>query len=250
MDELLFSDEDRELVERSLEYLRDIPVSSAYNYFNEENGLYCIYVDDEEFDDAKEHLLRFLKGELHEVEDELSEEDISQTKKDLEASDAAAAEYNDIDEKYNDTKSSAHILIGFGLAGIIALALEFFDIYTIPVASNIKPLFYITMLVMFTAFFVGGLLSLRSAARIKEKSNFIKELKSQVCYFVSHDISKASIDEQLDTSDTLTGEDLYFARCNLIRKAMSAGFADTDKAYLDAMVDDAYQRLYEEDEQK
>lgn len=250
MDELLFSDEDRELVERSLEYLHNISVSSAYDYFNEEEGLYCIYVDDHEFDDAKEHLLHFLKKELREIEEDISEEDIAQEKKESELSASAAAEYNNIDEKYDDTKSSAHILIGFGLAGIIALALEFFGIYTIPVASNIKPLFYITMFVMFAAFFIGGLLSLRSAARIKEKSDFIKELKSQIHYFASHDISKDSIDAQLDSSDTLSAEDLYFARCSIIRKALSAGFSDIDKSYLDAMTDDAYQQLYGDELQK
>lgn len=243
MDELLFSDEDRELVERSLEYLHSISISSAYDYFNEEEELYCIYVDETEFDDARERLLHFLKSELHEIDEDPSEADILQKKKDSEASVAATAEYNNIDEKYYDTKSSAYILIGFGLVGLIALALEFFGIYTIPVASNIKPLFYITMFIMFAAFFAGGLLSLRSAARIKEKSNSIKELKSQVRYFVSHDISKDLIDGQLDIS-SLSGEDLYFVRYGIIRKAISKGFSGMDKSYLDAMTDDAYQQLY------
>lgn len=235
MELLLFGDPDKKIVEESLVFLKDAGYEEACLRHDESESMYEIYIPEEQFEEARQELLGYLQSELAE----------SELTSDGEAAAVKQTSYKDLSEHYKEEHSSAWMLVIFGIVGLIALGLEMAGVFTIPVASNIKPIFYLVMTAMFVTFTVGGFLSFRTAARIKQEAESTANLYEQLQYYASNDISREQVDASIEDFETLTDEERYFARAAYIRKAVSEAFSSTNPAYLDAMVEDVIHLLYD-----
>lgn len=235
MELLLFSDPNKEIIDESLTFLKDAGYEDASIRRAESESMYEIYIPEEQFDEARQELLDYLQSELE--ESALTTED-----------DPAAVKqksYKDLSENYKEENSSAWMLVIFGIIGLIALGLEMAGVFTIPVASNIKPVFYLVMAAMFITFTVGGFLSFRTAARLKQEAESTSNLYEQLKYYASNDISPEQVDASITDLETMSEEERYFARAAYIRRAVSEAFSSTNPAYLDAMVEDVIHLLYD-----
>lgn len=147
-------------------------------------------------------------------------------------------------DKYKDLHSSSLSLIIVGVLGDIFLILNALDVLPIHFAfeglSGI--LFYIVMGTLLNVFLIGGIVSLKSAGKIKSEIKSEEDFTSSVISYITDTYTKNSIDEHFSSTDEAN---LYFEREAFIKKAISDKFGELDEAYLDKLIEDIYQQIFE-----
>ncbi len=147
-------------------------------------------------------------------------------------------------DKYKDLHSSSLSLIIVGVLGDIFLILNALDVLPIHFAfeglSGI--LFYIVMGALLNVFLIGGIVSLKSAGKIKSEIKSEEDFTSSVISYITDTYTKDSIDEHFSSTDEAN---LYFEREAFIKKAISDKFGELDEAYLDKLIEDIYQQIFE-----
>lgn len=101
-------------------------------------------------------------------------------------------------------------------------------------------LFYIVMGTLLNVFLIGGIVSLKSAGKIKSEIKSEEDFTSSVISYITDTYTKDSIDEHFSSTDEAN---LYFEREAFIKKAISDKFGELDEAYLDKLIEDIYQQF-------
>lgn len=154
-------------------------------------------------------------------------------------------DFRTFQEKYDDAKSSAYMLICFGGIGLLVLILEILGVYTFPIASSVKILFYVTMSLLFLGFIVGGISSFKTAKNYQELAYEAAHLIKNLDYFLTHDISAEQIDTSIPDFSSLSEDEIYFARSMYLTNCIQSMFSEENPAYYDTMLEYVYQKLYE-----
>ncbi len=176
--------------------------------------------------------------ELEESEDE--ENLVIRTKK--------AGVYQDSAQLSSENKSSAYVLLGVGIVGIIVLILIMLDIIPIYFSLTSKIITSSVMGTLFIVFIVMGILSLKNAKKFEElavtEGDLSKEIISYcLTNFFAETIDKSLFDEEWENSPE---EVKYFKRIEYIRSLIMKQFMNLDDEYVDHMCDEVYTKLYEE----
>lgn len=147
-------------------------------------------------------------------------------------------------DKYKDLHSSSLSLIIVGVLGDIFLVLNTLGLLPIHFAfeglSGI--LFYVVMGTLLNVFLIGGIISLKSAVKIKGEIQSEEDFTHSVINYIIDTYTKDSIDENFSLTDEAS---LYFERESFIKKAISDKFGELDEAYLDKLIEDIYQQIFE-----
>lgn len=147
-------------------------------------------------------------------------------------------------DKYKDLHSSSLSLIIVGILGDVFLILNVLDVLPFHFAfeglSGI--LFYTVMGTLLNVFLIGGIVSMKSANKIKGEIQSEEDFTDSVINYIIETYTKDFIDEHFSSSDEAS---LYFEREAFIKKAISDKFGELDEAYLDKLIDDLYQKIFE-----
>lgn len=95
---------------------------------------------------------------------------------------------------------------------------------------------------LLNVFLIGGIVSLKSAGKIKSEIKSEEDFTSSVISYITDTYTKDSIDEHFSSTDEAN---LYFEREAFIKKAISEKFGELDEAYLDKLIEDIYQQIFE-----
>ncbi len=147
-------------------------------------------------------------------------------------------------DKYKDLHSSSLSLIIVGILGDIFLILNILDVLPFHFAFEGLSviLFYTVMGTLLNVFLIGGIVSMKSANKIKSEIQSEEDFTDSVINYITETYTKDSIDEHFSSSDEAG---LYFEREAFIKKAISDKFGELDEAYLDKLIEDIYQKIFE-----
>ncbi len=148
--------------------------------------------------------------------------------------------YEKHSRKYQDTKDSAIALLLVGGFDLLFLVLVFFRI--LPIALEPFSFSFISTAVLGLIFISFGLLSLLKSQKLKVEAEKEDAATAAVSKWLEEHID-ASI---VDTSENLSEADLYFLRCQRIKELLSKNFPDADEDYLDVVLDENYDKLFDE----
>lgn len=206
-----------------------------------EDGI-CVLISKEEAKDAhKLSLIFFQEMDKEMGEKSSSSEPLSHSAQ----SNTPSSHYRKKSEKYEDLKSSAFTLLLIGTVGIVFILLNAFGI--LPIKFQLSNfMFYGVLSLMFFAFIVFGIFTLRNAKKIKgeveEETIFIRQITD---WFLSSYTAEFIDDHSLTKMDNLE-EVKYFKRTDYIKKELMFKFPNLDDVFLEDIVDVFYQKLYEE----
>lgn len=243
----IFSNENEEISLRIYNILKDSDIESAEYFFDEDDLLYHIYVKNYDDIASKEIIISVIqnfidKGEfadellsLEESEDELMSDlnNFSGNNTDV---------YVSAKDKYNNLISSAYSLLFVGILGIIFLLLENFGVFSLNLSGSTRPLFYITMSILFVIFIIMGFFSLKNAAKSKAQISIEDTLKHDILLYLNSELDLNNIPGTNDHG--LTSEELFLIRTSYLKNTIMKTFSITDESFADYLLDSEYNNLF------
>lgn len=203
---------------------------------NESQTNYDVYPTETFNQEVSFAILTFFKHKKEDALDNASEEEIEEFEEDR--------VYLSSKERSGDFKSSAYTLITVGFAGLVFEILVITGLIPVHLEGLGSILTYGTLSLMFIAFIIFGILSIKSSKKIDvvaEKENSDTELLDG---FFKDTLTKEKIDEQFADVEE-SEEKMYFYRTKYMKEQIKEAFPEMDEAFIDYYIDEHYSSLYE-----
>lgn len=146
--------------------------------------------------------------------------------------------------KAKEYESTAYLLIILGFVGMVVMLLGYLDYLSLPF-SNLS---YIALGLFFLLFLLFGIQSLSSSKRLKEKGTTEERLEEELKNYLKTEYNKDYLDEKVQNSlgeHAVSEEILYFKRIEIMKEDVLLQYPAMDESFLDAILDEHYQELYE-----
>lgn len=153
--------------------------------------------------------------------------------------------YQNSAQKAEDNKSSAYMLLIFGVLGIIAIILILAGV--IPLYQNAVMTRYFVcgvMGVLFLLFIISGIVSMKNFKMLSVKAASEDSLAEEITKWCTENLNAEQIDEGLFTSEEIPEEQKYFRRVDKMKQLIQAQFMNLEDSFLDHFIDDYYQNLF------
>ncbi len=247
--QVLICSADENTIQKLAKYLEfsDIPVD--IRLCNEQDGETELYVSPKHEELAKRAVRIFFMEEQAFEDVEAKENEESDNCSETEASETcrtgkSTLVYQNRQDKADEFKSSGIVLLAVGILGILFMLGVDFGI--LPLKLNNLIMMNIIMNALFVFFVIFGVYSLKGAKKYAceavEERNTTKEIKSWVLEHLSAD----EIDEKSGCNkQSESDEILYFKRYAYLKKTISDKYINLDEDYLEQLVENLYQELYE-----
>lgn len=173
-----------------------------------------------------------------------TEEASDETEKKAEPVPAVFVKASDKAENY---RSSAYALLAVGILGVLAIILIAVGVIPLNIASNIKVISFITMMLLFVIFIVMGAKAFADAKKYEAMAKQEEEATEGMQTWFLGTYTKQSLDDAAGISEgsELAEEVLYFKRSAFIRQKLTEQFGELEPSYLEKNVEDLYTEIYE-----
>ncbi len=229
--------EDGDVADKLMEYLEFSGIEKAVK--KEENGTYVITVPKEQFNQAE----KFLRGFLLAMKEssEQKQQAVSVSSEDMESD----TDYNYTDEEsgktytkkadeYKDAKFSGMTFIIFGIIGIAYITLCKFGI----IPLNYSNIIFICLLCMFSAFLIGGAVSIAKSKKIKSQIGEEESLTSELKLWIDKNVTGEMVESWKDKS--VSDEENELIVLSNLRKKLVNYYSQLDISYLEMVADEYF----------
>lgn len=224
---------EKEWAEELLKFLEYSHIKGGYIEYNQEALLYEI----------------FIPGKVEKQATKLTNA-FKQSKKEGDSKnskDNGPGVYINREDKLKDLNSTAYTFLLVGFVGLVVVILGALGVINFYLASNIKYLMYLVMGTLFIIFIIIGFYSMKSAREITEEAKEESELTYDIMDWFKKNFIADDIDEAvpIDLSAEPLEEIKYYKRCEEIKNILEKTYGELEEAYLDKIVDDIYNQLYD-----
>ncbi len=147
-------------------------------------------------------------------------------------------------EKHSELLSSGYSLLMAGGLGLAFILLCVLKVVRLPIEEFSRGVMEIVLAVLCFVFIGAGLYCLSSAKTIKELATKEDKLTSDITYWFKKSFDTYVIDTDID--ENLSEEIKYFKRCEAMKKIIKQTYGELNEGYLDRLIDELYQYLYED----
>ena len=152
--------------------------------------------------------------------------------------------YQDSSERASDNRSSAWILLGLGILGLVVVVLGVTKI--LPLRSGNPYLLYGVMGAIFILFVVAGVVSMKNARIFEKKAESENSLRQTLLDWCRENLNAADIDAAVCAGEA-SKEIAYFRRSSYIKERLNHQFVNLNQGFLDRFIDDyVYEEIFEE----
>lgn len=237
---------EKEQMERLQRFLVFSNIHSAKVQFDEEEGVFELYVGKDDKERASKAAGIFLQQE----EEERLKEILPQDDKEIPGypmpSPAAKGIYENSAKRAEENRSSGYMLLIVGGLGLAAVILIFLGIIPINMSVMNRYMTCGVMSGLFILFIVMGILSMKSSKVLAQKAEKENSLSSEIKKWCEENLTAESVDTGLfDEGDTEEEEIKYFKRVEKMKSQISYQFLNLDEGFLDSFVDEYYPRVFE-----
>lgn len=155
--------------------------------------------------------------------------------------------YVDSEARAEDNFSSAWTLILVGVVGLILMILVFAGVIPFPVYGAGKYLIEGVLTLFCVVFVVTGIISFKKGKTYSTEASAEKAQKQRIIDFCKENEIAAKINDAIgEMINTMTQEELYFKRSEMLKSAVFTNFKDMGIEYLDHITDELYDSLFED----
>lgn len=155
--------------------------------------------------------------------------------------------YRNSAEQAEENRSSAYMLLIIGILGLAAVLLILTGVIPLYRSASItKYLVCGVMGAMFVLFIIFGFVSMKSFRVLSVKAKSENSLVEEITGWCEMNLRAEEIDAALSMSHDLSDEQKYFLRTDKMKQLIQDKFINLDEAFLDHLIDDYYQELFED----
>lgn len=236
----VYYDKDEDYLNKLCEFLTENGVDNVSVSFSSEKNTFVLSTDTSSKNKATTLLNLYFEDELKQ-EPELSDE-YEDTAPHISDKPASHAPYVKKADKYKDLRSSGIALITIGILGDIYMVLNALSLTPIKFEGISSVLFYIVMGTLFNVFLLGGILSFRSASRIRGDIGQEETLTENILNYITTEFPKEFFEKKFKDIDETN---IYFERTDFIRTEITKKFGELEESYLDNLIEQIYQTTFE-----
>lgn len=240
----VYYDENIEYLEKLKSFLIENEIENVSINFEEDRNLYSLCTDTSSKYKATTLLNILFKEEL---EKEANEDNDNSDLSDIENvsdiySNKKQAKYKNALTKYNDYLGTGILNTIIGFLGDLIFILDLFNIRSVgSIIANIG------MLVVFNFFFISGIYYLVKSQKVKPEIATEGKLTDDIMSFIIQNYDKTYIDDKItENNQNLDENTIYFERTAFLNKEIKNKFDNIDDAYLENLIEQLYERLFEE----
>lgn len=157
------------------------------------------------------------------------------------------AKYMDSAERAEDNRSSAWTLLLVGGIGLVVLVLGFFGIIPLPISGFSKYMFCGVLIVLCIIFIIAGFISLKKSKVYSEAAVTEKNNKQQIIdWCMENEIADKINNSLMNEVPDMSEEEKYFKRADRLKQVVFSQFQSMSIEFLNDVVDDIYDSLFEE----
>ncbi|MCR5720713.1 MAG: hypothetical protein K6F84_09105 [Lachnospiraceae bacterium] len=243
----LYFGEEKDLLEIKEYLLKNNAITDADVRFDSEDSQYELLVEADSMDEAKKMLRVYFMDKLSKEAANTEEE--TTDKEDCDSCECnKSSVYVSSKAKAEDFSSSAWSLIIVGAVGLICLLLSVKGVINISLSNPV--LFYSVLGIMFIAFIIAGISSMKRSKELGVKGEEEEKLIKDVTEFGHKELDKESLLKEAGES-LKDGADSYFVKYELIKNELTKHFPEASESIIDHVIDtDLYDFLFEDMEDK
>ncbi len=143
------------------------------------------------------------------------------------------------EEQYRDLKSSASTFIFVSILGLVIFILNAAGIISIFAG----PMPYIVMSLLFIGFLYVGFSSYVKAQKVEKEIDGENNVTQSINDWLSQNVTAEQLDTLTDPNET--DEIRFFHKLEKMKELITAEFGDLDEGYLDLLVEEYYNNIFE-----
>lgn len=172
------------------------------------------------------------------------------------------AVYENSAAKAEDNKSSAYLLLLFGVVGMTIMILGIAGVLPLKLNGISKYMTYGIMSTLFLLFIVMGMVSMKSYRIFSKKAESEHSLRSTMEKWCCSNFSSEELDNELfvrengsvseeamqaarEVWECTPEEEMYFKRVSLMKEKIQKQFLNLDEGFLEHFVDELYGEIFE-----
>lgn len=152
--------------------------------------------------------------------------------------------YMNNEERAEENRTSAYTLLTVGILGLIVVICVFFGIIRISLSVFSRYMICGVMGVMFLLFIVMGIISLRNFKVFKKRAVKENNLTEEIRRWLLENVDPDAVDRELSLEE-LPDEIKYFQRFDHVKNTLQQKFVNLDEAYVERLVEEMYEQLFE-----
>lgn len=227
-----------ENLEEILDNIKKAGIESAIVKQRQEDEQYELFVDEKERDKTVKTIQLFLQAQK-----ELSEGE-TENNRNINVMPERYEEYVSAKDKAKEMKSSAIMLMIFGIAGFIVLILMITKVLPFGFGSGGVAIFcYGVMGGFFSLLFGSGIVSLNSSKKMSMKSNEEDSLTKEAKEWANQTFTVENLERVIKYNGD--SNQMYFIRIDFMKRTMMQKFPKLPESFVDKFIEDKYEELYD-----
>lgn len=227
-----------ENLEEILDNIKKAGIESAIVKQRQEDEQYELFVDEKERDKTVKTIQLFLQAQK-----ELSEGE-TENNRNINVMPERYEEYVSAKDKAKEMKSSAIMLMIFGIAGFIVLILMITKVLPFGFGSGGVAIFcYAVMGGFFSLLFGSGIVSLNSSKKMSMKSNEEDSLTKEAKEWANQTFTVENLERVIKYNGD--SNQMYFIRIDFMKRTMMQKFPKLPESFVDKFIEDKYEELYD-----
>lgn len=240
----VYYDENKEYLEQLKSFLNKNGIENVSVNFEEDRNLYSLCTDTSSKFKATTLLNMLFKEELEkETNENEDSSDLLSPKMILEKkSSKKQGKYKNALAKYNDYFGTGIINTVIGSLGNLGFIFDFYNI-----RSNNSIIANIAMIAIFSFFLGSGIYYFVKSQKFKPEIAKEGKLTDDIMNFVIQNYDKTYIDDKItEQGQNFDENTIYFVRSAFLTKEIMNKFNEIDEDYLDNLVEQLYEKIFEE----
>lgn len=227
-----------ENLEEIVDNIKKAGIESAIVKQRQEDEQYELFVDEKERDKTVKTIQLFLQAQK-----ELSEGE-TENNRNNNVMQERYEEYVSAKDKAKEMKSSAIMLMIFGIAGFIVLILMITKVLPFGFGSGGVAIFcYAVMGGFFSLLFGSGIVSLNSSKKMSMKSNEEDSLTKEAKEWANQTFTVENLERVIKYNGD--SNQMYFIRIDFMKRTMMQKFPKLPESFVDKFIEDKYEELYD-----
>ena len=227
-----------ENLEEIVDNIKKAGIESAIVKQRQEDEQYELFVDEKERDKTVKTIQLFLQAQK-----ELSEGE-TENNRNINVMPERYEEYVSAKDKAKEMKSSAIMLMIFGIAGFIVLILMITKVLPFGFGSGGVAIFcYGVMGGFFSLLFGSGIVSLNSSKKMSMKSNEEDSLTKEAKEWANQTFTVENLERVIKYNGD--SNQMYFIRIDFMKRTMMQKFPKLPESFVDKFIEDKYEELYD-----